>query len=107
MSEHFNNLTPQEAELLALLSEECGECIQAIGKILRHGLTSYHPDHGDRSNRANLTREIGDIRAVVRLLCHAGVISASRVDECTEDKLKRVYQYLHHVTPHQKEGARS
>lgn len=44
MPEHFNGLTPAEAERLAMLSEECGEVIQIIGKILRHGYDSYHPD---------------------------------------------------------------
>ena len=37
MDDHFNNLTPGEAERLAILAEECGEVIQIIGKILRHG----------------------------------------------------------------------
>ena len=35
--EHFNGLTPAEAKRLALLAEECGEVLQAIGKVLRHG----------------------------------------------------------------------
>ena len=34
MDKH-NNLTPAEEERLALLSEECGEVIQAIGKVLK------------------------------------------------------------------------
>lgn len=38
--EHFNQLSPAEAERLALLSEELGEAQQAIGKILRHGQPS-------------------------------------------------------------------
>ena len=33
----FNGLTPAEAERLALLMEECGEVVQIIGKVLRHG----------------------------------------------------------------------
>ena len=40
---HFNQLTPAEAERLALLLEELGEAQQAIGKILRHGYASTHP----------------------------------------------------------------
>jgi hypothetical protein len=43
VSQHFNGLTPAEAERLALLAEECGEVIQAIGKVLRHGYESRHP----------------------------------------------------------------
>ena len=34
---NFNQLTPAETERLAILAEECGEVIQAVGKILRHG----------------------------------------------------------------------
>lgn len=41
--QHFNGLTPAEAERLALLSEELGEAQQAIGKILRHGYDSSNP----------------------------------------------------------------
>jgi hypothetical protein len=37
----FNQLTDAEAERLALLAEECGEVVQVIGKILRHGYESY------------------------------------------------------------------
>lgn len=56
VSQHFNQLTPAEAERLALLAEECGEVIQAIGKILRHGYESRHPDGGP-TNREALERE--------------------------------------------------
>lgn len=58
--EHFNRLTPAEAERLALLAEECGEVIQAIGKVLRHGFESTHPDGGP-TNRESLERECGDV----------------------------------------------
>lgn len=40
MADHFNGLTPAEAERLALLLEELGEAQQAIGKILRQCSTS-------------------------------------------------------------------
>lgn len=39
-AQHFNQLKPSEAERLACLIEECGEVIQAAGKILRHGYKS-------------------------------------------------------------------
>ncbi len=44
MQDHFNRLTPAEAERLAMLAEEAAEVIQIVGKILRHGYASYHPD---------------------------------------------------------------
>lgn len=41
---HFNDLEPGEAERLAILAEEAGELIHAIGKILRYGYESHNPD---------------------------------------------------------------
>jgi len=40
---HFNGLSPAEAERLALLAEECGEVVQAVCKVLRHGYESTNP----------------------------------------------------------------
>ena len=37
---HVNNLSNEQLEALAILAEECGEVIQVIGKIIRHGLDS-------------------------------------------------------------------
>lgn len=93
--EHFNKLTPTEAELLALLAEECGEVVQAIGKILRHGLDSWHPDSG-MNNRSTLEREMGDVRAAMILLCEAGLTAKDQVHRCADSKLERVGRYLHH-----------
>lgn len=58
---HFNQLTPAEAERLAMLAEECGEVIQVIGKILRHGYDSYHPANSTVTNRQLLGKEICDM----------------------------------------------
>ena len=95
---HFNNLTPAEAERLALLAEECGECIQAIGKILRHGYESRDPRHDadQSSNRERLEREMGDVRASMIILCEAGDTSKQSVHQAADDKLKRVGKYFHH-----------
>lgn len=97
MSEPFNKLTPAEAERLALLSEECGEVVQAIGKILRHGYGSYHPaDPGGLSNRQMLERELGDLAAAVGIMNAVGDIEERSVDQWMLDKLVRVRAYLHH-----------
>lgn len=95
--EHFNQLTPAQAELLALLAEECGECIQAIGKILRHGYGSSNPllTNG-LSNIDALTKEMGDVRAAMILLCNAGPISKKQVHFNADTKLANVRRWLHH-----------
>jgi len=67
-TKHFNGLTPAEAERLAMLAEECGEVIQVIGKILRHGYDSYHPDTPAITNLSLLENELADVMAVQRLM---------------------------------------
>jgi len=53
--DHFNGLTPEQDERLALLLEELAEAIVAIGKIQRHGYDSYNPDVDDHpGNREQL-----------------------------------------------------
>ena len=96
-SQFNNGLSVAEAERLALLAEECGELVQAIGKVLRHGYDSTHPadPHGP-NNRANLEREMGDVRAAMILLCSAGDANKAEVRALAEMKLVKVRQYLHH-----------
>lgn len=93
---HFNNLSPECAEALALLSEECGELIQAIGKIQRHGLWSEHPDSGI-PNQHTLTREIGDVLAALRICEVQRLIDWGIVIVARDRKLQKVRQYLHHA----------
>ena len=93
---HFNNLTPGEAERLALLAEECAEVIQAIAKIQRHGYTSHHPNDPSTDNREALEREMGDVLAAIQIMKEAQDVMQEHLTEWREDKLQRVAKYLHH-----------
>jgi len=93
----FNKLTAAEAEALALIMEECGEVVQIIGKILRHGLESCHPN-GNRPNRELLEDELGDLRAAVLISCSLGIVGEVHIEEGARSKLDRVGKYLHHIT---------
>lgn len=95
MSEHFNDLSAGAAERLALLLEELGEAQQAIGKILRHGYESHHPNGGP-SNRAMLCDEIADVRAAVHLMTVACDLDEGRIRSAMRAKFDRVGRYLHH-----------
>lgn len=92
---HFNKLTPAEAERLALLIEESGETLHAVGKILRHGYESRHPDGGP-SNREMLSRELGDACHAFDLLCDSGDLSADEIADYRDKKAEAVKPYLHH-----------
>lgn len=95
--DHFNGLTPAEAERLALLAEECGEVVQVIGKILRHGYDSRHPDNMDGpDNRALLEQEVGDLSAAVSIAMERGDIQYSKVTKAHRSKLRRIEKYFHH-----------
>lgn len=92
---HFNGLNPAEAERLALLAEECGEVIQMIGKVLRHGYESCHPNGGE-TNREELQREIGDIKYVVDLMIINEDILEETVKHYSRSKETTFWKYQHH-----------
>ncbi len=98
MNESFNKLTDAEAERLAMLAEEAGEIVQLVGKILRHGYDSYHPDDPEMTtNKRLLCGEIEDFYAVCYGMRAAGdtpkhVPTPIAVDTKWQRKLK----YSHH-----------
>lgn len=91
--EHFNKLTPSELELLALLSEECGEVIQVIGKILRHGLNSNWQDNP--TNKELLEDEVGDVLLAIGCVV-VKMLDEKKVMERTEFKAEKIKRFLHH-----------
>jgi NTP pyrophosphatase (non-canonical NTP hydrolase) len=94
---HFNQLTPAEAERLALLLEEMGEAQQVIGKILRHGYDSYHPDDPNGpDNRALLEKEMGDVMAAADMLVLANDLDMVKLARSRAEKSRKVHRYLHH-----------
>jgi nitrogen fixation/metabolism regulation signal transduction histidine kinase len=95
--EHFNELTPAEAERLAILAEECAEVIQVVGKILRHGYESHNPfDPQKVTNRGLLAQELGHLdHAAMRVVCHDDV-SGLVIAQSSRLKSEKIVQYLHH-----------
>ncbi|MGE3757361.1 MAG: hypothetical protein AB7H97_06375 [Pseudobdellovibrionaceae bacterium] len=107
MSEHFNKLSPGEAERLAILAEECAEVIQVIGKILRHGYDSYNPfDDTKQTNRSLLEKECGDISAAQQMLANHDDIRLTAVAQWRERKLINVKKYTHHQDSLHRNGSR-
>ena len=94
MMSHFNGLSPAEAERLAMLAEECGEVIQIVGKILRHGYDSYHPVNPRVTNRQLLVKELRDVNAVLQAMGRSELADYS-VQDCL-GVWERKIQYTHH-----------
>jgi NTP pyrophosphatase (non-canonical NTP hydrolase) len=88
-------LSRAQIERLAWLQEECGEVIQAAGKIMRHGYESSWPP-GGATNRVALERELGDLQAAVQLMENRGDLRAAdlRIYRCK--KAASISKWMHH-----------
>lgn len=90
MPDHFNKLTNAEYERLACLLEECGEVLQVIGKIIRHGYEHSHPKYGDVTNRLNLTKEIGDLLLTIRMMIDNNDIDITTLNDFQILKIAKI-----------------
>lgn len=96
---HFNELTPAQLERLAILSEECGEVIQVIGKILRHGVQSCSPfGASQETNGEALLRELTDVGAAIGMLHLDLPLLADEqyMDGAIDKALRKKLAYCHH-----------
>ena len=91
----FNGLSYAEAERLAILMEELAEAQQVIGKILRHGYESTHPDGGP-TNRQALEKELGDVRNAERMMIEANDLAPHQIQQRAHEKAQTIGQFLHH-----------
>lgn len=88
----FNILNDQN-EPLVILQEECAELIQIISKIHRWGLESTNNGALPKSNKEQLIQELGDVLALVRIVCTKNNISALDIDSAIDNKLKKLKVY--------------
>lgn len=96
MTENFNGLTSAETERLAMLAEEAGEIVQMVGKILRHGYESYHPDDQEQvTNRVLLRTEINDLVGVVHGMVQNNDLSPLTLYDA-DSAWQRKLKYSHH-----------
>ena len=97
MSDFDNGLIDSEVESLAILAEECGEVLQIVGKVLRHGYASHNPLSANPiSNRGLLAKEIGDLRWIISLMLSEGDVAEGAVVQRERLKGERAKPYLHH-----------
>lgn len=94
---HFADLTPVEHEMISCAAEEAAEIAMIVCKSLRHGIDSCHPDPGSKPNRFEIAREIGQLIAVMQIMCDVGVIHPNDVEFGRLEKFAKIGKYLHHV----------
>jgi hypothetical protein len=90
------DLTPAQIERLALLIEECGEVQQIMGKILRHGYESFHPNDPATTNRELLAKELGHVNYAAVLMADNNDFNSDLLHQSLSDKRITVEQWLHY-----------
>jgi len=93
---HFNKLSNAELERLACLAEECGEVIQVIGKVIRHGYADSHPKYGNKPTRAMLEQEIADLQLIIDLMIREKDIDSFKMFDyykLKSDKINKSLRY--------------
>jgi NTP pyrophosphatase (non-canonical NTP hydrolase) len=92
----FHNLSPEEHERLSYLLEELGETQHCIGKILRHGYDSTHPEGGP-TNRQMLSKELGDVFFAINwLVSNKDIDEDIIIEVANKSKRGEINKYLHH-----------
>lgn len=84
-------------KVMALLTEECAEVIQAVSKINRFGLNN---SWNDVTNKDALITEIGDVLAIILVLLDETDINISReqIDSAIQKKLLKLKEFLPYET---------
>lgn len=65
-------------EVMDILQEECAEVIQAVSKISRFGIDNFKPGK-PKTNREHLEEELGDLLAMIDILCSKGVVDLDKL----------------------------
>ena len=92
-----NQLSLAQAERLSILLEECGEVLQVIGKIQRHGFDSSNPlIASSPTNRELLEKEIGDVLNAIDMMTAVADIDLNSINTNKEHKARTIKKWLHH-----------
>ena len=83
----MDDLTPQQKEVLLILSEECSEVIQAISKIFRFGIdTKWNGE----VNRERLALELGDLQCMIDLCRISKIVGGADINKASEAKYNKL-----------------
>ena len=96
MTTTLNDLSLEQIERLALLTEEMGEALQVIGKIQRHGYQAIGPDGTHYNNLDDLLTELAHVSwAVSHWAMHEiGSEALFTISAIMKEKKKAVQSYL-------------
>ena len=79
-------------EVMDITQEECAEVIQAISKISRFGIDNYKPGK-PKTNREHLEEELGDMLAMIDILCSMDIVNLDNLRVAKLEKIKKLKQW--------------
>jgi NTP pyrophosphatase (non-canonical NTP hydrolase) len=82
----------KETEILSIAQEECAEVIQAISKCFRFGLDNVKPGK-PKTNREHLEEELGDLMAMLNIMCDKGLVNYDAIEEAARAKVQKLKQW--------------
>jgi len=77
----------QHHEILSILQEENAEVIQAVSKIFRFGIDTQW---NGQTNREQLEEELGDVLAMIDILCTTGIVDLDKLKVAKNAKLEKL-----------------
>ena len=82
----------QMMEALGILQEECAETIVVVSKIRRFGLDTEYL-RGEGTKRSALTKELGDLMAMIGILIKQDVIDEQELQIAVEEKIEKLKKF--------------
>jgi NTP pyrophosphatase (non-canonical NTP hydrolase) len=85
-------MNAQQKEVMDILQEECAEVIQAVSKISRFGIDNFKPGK-PKTNREHLEEELGDMLAMIDILCSMEVINLDKLRVAKLAKIEKLKKW--------------
>ena len=91
IAERHPDTVPVEHQYeVALINEECAEVCQQVGKTLRFGWQSYHPNDPLKTNYDLLHDEMGDVQAAIEFGIARGAFDTKKIAASKKSKLAKL-----------------
>jgi len=84
-------INDKQREILVIAQEEAAEVIQEISKVFRFGLHATHKE--GMLHQVKLEEEVGDLLAMIQLMCEHGLINESELEHHRLNKISKLHKW--------------
>ena len=92
MNENMKALDEKVLQTLLITQEECAEVTQAISKVFRFGMGAQYPV-GAPTNKQRLEEELGDLQAMIDILCYKKIVDVDKLNRASKNKLEKLHKW--------------